>query len=115
VTPLGRVLRRCSLDELPQLLNVLNGDMALVGPRPHALAHDALWAAQVPAYALRRAVKPGLTGWAQVHGCRGPADTPAELRARIAYDCDYVRRGGLALDLWILVRTLPALVHRNAI
>jgi putative colanic acid biosynthesis UDP-glucose lipid carrier transferase len=114
VTPLGRVLRRCSLDELPQLLNVLRGEMALVGPRPHALAQDALWAAQVPGYALRRAVKPGLTGWAQVHGLRGPADTRAKLAARVAYDRDYLARGSLALDLWILLRTVPVLVHPNA-
>lgn len=106
VTPLGRLLRRFSLDELPQLWNVLRGEMSIVGPRPHALAHDDAFARLVQAYCLRNRVKPGITGWAQVHGLRGEIRSLEDLRRRLAYDLDYVRNWSLALDVKIILLTL---------
>jgi lipopolysaccharide/colanic/teichoic acid biosynthesis glycosyltransferase len=102
VTPIGRLLRRLDLDELPQLFNVLRGDMSLVGPRPERPQFIRQFARQVPRYALRHHVKAGITGWAQVHGYRGRTS----LRKRIQYDLDYINRWSLGLDLWILVRTV---------
>jgi putative colanic acid biosysnthesis UDP-glucose lipid carrier transferase len=116
VTRAGRLLRRSSLDELPQLWNVLVGEMSLVGPRPHATAHDRTLAAAIPGYAGRNRLRPGLTGWAQVHGHRGPAPTLEAMRARVALDLWYVENRSLALDLLILARTLPAVLSgRNAV
>jgi putative colanic acid biosynthesis UDP-glucose lipid carrier transferase len=108
VTRVGRLLRRTHLDELPQLLNVLRGEMALVGPRPHALAHDASYSREIPAYRLRFQVKPGMTGWAQVNGAKGETPTLAHMQQRIELDLWYAQHKGLALDLAILVRTLAA-------
>ena len=90
VTRVGRVLRRTSLDELPQLFNVLTGEMSLVGPRPHALAHDARYAALIAGYADRYRVPPGITGWAQVNGFRGKTDTLAKMQRRVDHDLAYV-------------------------
>lgn len=116
VTRLGRFLRRYSLDELPQLLNVVAGDMSLVGPRPHAQAHDTQYADLIPAYGHRFAVKPGMTGWAQVNGHRGPTPTVAVMAARIRDDVFYVRQAGILLDLQILLRTpLAIILPRNAV
>jgi len=106
VTPLGRWLRRWSLDELPQFWNVLRGEMSIVGPRPHAIAHDEAYARFVAEYFARLRVKPGITGWAQVHGLRGEIRSLEELRRRIAYDLDYVDNWSLCRDLEILARTL---------
>ncbi|MBR0830975.1 exopolysaccharide biosynthesis polyprenyl glycosylphosphotransferase [Bradyrhizobium manausense] len=115
VTRVGKWLRRTSFDELPQLLNVLDGSMSLVGPRPHALAHDGEFDKLVRKYALRRRVRPGLTGWAQVHGCRGPTPTTALVERRVEYDLWYVDNWSLRLDLAILIRTpLEVLRGRNA-
>lgn len=111
VTRIGRVLRRSSLDEVPQLFNVLLGDMSLVGPRPHAIAMDDAYAQVVPCYADRFLVRPGLTGLAQISACRGPTDTYDKIARRIARDRAYIRRWSLALDLAILVRTPLALVR----
>jgi exopolysaccharide biosynthesis polyprenyl glycosylphosphotransferase len=114
ITPLGRILRATSLDELPQLLNVLCGDMALVGPRPHAVAHDHFYARQIPSYHQRFQVRPGITGWAQVHGARGETPTVEHMQRRIELDLWYVEHRSLALDLKILARTVSvALTHRN--
>jgi len=116
ITRIGRFLRRYSLDELPQLLNVVAGDMSLVGPRPHAQSHDAHYERLVPAYGHRFAVKPGLTGWAQIHGLRGPTPTVEIMAARIQHDVFYVREAGLILDLEILLRTPLAIIRpRNAV
>lgn len=116
VTRIGLFLRRYSLDELPQLLNVILGDMSLVGPRPHAQAHDTHYADLIPAYGHRFAVKPGMTGWAQIHGHRGPTPTVDVMAARIDHDVFYVRRADFLLDLTILLRTPFAILFpRNAV
>ncbi len=115
VTRLGAFLRRSSLDELPQLLNVVRGEMSLVGPRPHAWSHDALYSTLIGTYTLRQRVKPGMTGWAQVHGHRGETSTLEAMRRRVELDLWYVRRASLWLDLKILARTpLEVLFSRNA-
>jgi putative colanic acid biosynthesis UDP-glucose lipid carrier transferase len=105
LTRLGAWLRRTSIDELPQLLNVLEGSMSLVGPRPHALAHDNQFDKIVRNYAFRRRVKPGLTGWAQVNGCRGPTPTAPSIERRVEYDLWYIDNWSLRLDFAILLQT----------
>jgi lipopolysaccharide/colanic/teichoic acid biosynthesis glycosyltransferase len=108
VTPVGRFLRRTSLDELPQLLNVLRGEISLVGPRPHALsakAADRLYGDVVAGYFARHKVKPGLTGWAQINGWRGETDTPEKIQRRVDHDIYYIENWSLFLDLYILLRT----------
>jgi len=115
VTRLGAGLRRTSIDELPQLLNVLDGSMSLVGPRPHAVAHDNQFDKIVRNYAFRRRVKPGLTGWAQVNGCRGPTPTAASIERRVEYDLWYIDNWSLKLDFAILLQTpIEILLGRNA-
>lgn len=106
ITPLGRFLRRTSLDELPQLFNVLKGDMSLVGPRPHAVAHDARYAALIDGYLARHRVKPGITGLAQINGCRGEIRSLADMERRLKLDLEYIQHWSLWLDLEILLRTL---------
>lgn len=115
ITRLGRWLRRTSLDELPQLLNVLRGEMSMVGPRPHAVQHNRLFRSQIPRYMLRHKVKPGITGWAQVNGLRGLTDTPEKMALRIEHDLWYIQNWSLWLDLRILLMTPLAMVHRNAV
>lgn len=105
VTRVGRFLRRTSIDELPQLINVIRGEMSLVGPRPHAAAHDRHFARRIDNYALRRNVKPGITGWAQVNGSRGETATLEEVRRRVGFDLWYVRQARFVLDLRILLAT----------
>jgi putative colanic acid biosynthesis UDP-glucose lipid carrier transferase len=115
VTRVGKWLRRTSIDELPQLLNVLDGSMSLVGPRPHAISHDGQFDKVVRNYAFRRRVKPGLTGWAQIHGCRGPTPTAASIERRVEYDLWYIDNWSARLDLSILVQTpIEVLRARNA-
>lgn len=116
VTSLGKWLRRTSLDELPQLWNVVIGQMSLVGPRPHALAHDKFYAAQVDNYDVRQHVKPGITGWAQVNGLRGATESIDLMRERIRYDLWYARNASLWLDIKILAHTAWVLCigQRNA-
>ena len=105
VTPLGRFLRRTSLDELPQFVNVLQGRMSIVGPRPHAVAHNELYRKLITGYMQRHKVRPGLTGWAQVNGLRGETESVDKMKARIDYDLDYLRNWSLRLDLYIIVKT----------
>ena len=105
ITRVGRILRKASLDELPQLVNVLKGEMSLVGPRPHARAHDEHYEKLIEIYRLRQTVKPGITGWAQVHGLRGETPTLASMRKRVEHDVWYAQNLSLALDIEILVRT----------
>lgn len=115
ITRIGGFLRRTSLDELPQLFNVIKGDMALVGPRPHARAHDEFFAKEIGNYLLRQAVKPGITGWAQVNGHRGETATIDAMRARVNLDIWYAARCNAGLDLKILAATpLVVLRRRNA-
>jgi exopolysaccharide biosynthesis polyprenyl glycosylphosphotransferase len=115
VTRVGRWLRRTSIDELPQLLNVLTGSMSLVGPRPHAVAHDDQFSKVVRHYAFRQHVKPGLTGWAQVNGQRGPTPTEADMRRRVDLDLWYIDNWSLRLDFLIIARTIVEIMRgRNA-
>ncbi|MBN9447724.1 MAG: sugar transferase, partial [Bosea sp.] len=106
ITRVGRHLRRYNLDELPQLINVIAGQMSLVGPRPHALAHDREYQRKIALYARRHNVKPGITGWAQVNGLRGETDTDEKMARRVAYDHWYIDNWSFWLDLAILLRTL---------
>lgn len=116
ITSVGRFLRRSSLDELPQFLNVLGGSMSLVGPRPHAAEHNELYRRLIPGYMLRHSVKPGITGWAQINGLRGITDTPDKMQRRVEYDRYYITHWSLWLDLQILMRTIPEIISgRNAI
>jgi putative colanic acid biosynthesis UDP-glucose lipid carrier transferase len=114
VTRLGRFLRRYSLDELPQLINVLQGRMSLVGPRPHAVAHNEEYRKLIDGYMVRHKVTPGMTGLAQVNGCRGETSSVEDMRRRIDYDLDYLRRWSLMLDLQILCRTLAIMFREKA-
>ena len=115
LTRIGRVLRRTSLDELPQLLNVLRGEMSIVGPRPHMVEHNQQYAALIEAYLARHRVKPGITGWAQVNGWRGETDTVDKMEWRIKHDLYYIENWSLGFDLRILARTLlVGFVHPNA-
>ncbi|WNW09645.1 undecaprenyl-phosphate glucose phosphotransferase [Pseudomonas sp. DTU_2021_1001937_2_SI_NGA_ILE_001] len=115
VTPLGRFLRRTSLDELPQFFNVLRGDMSIVGPRPHAVAHNEQYRRQVSGYMLRHKVKPGITGWAQVNGWRGETDTLDKMRKRVEFDLQYIQHWSLWLDLKIILLTLfKGFLNKNA-
>jgi putative colanic acid biosynthesis UDP-glucose lipid carrier transferase len=106
ITPFGALIRKTSLDELPQFVNVLQGRMSIVGPRPHAVAHNEQYRKLVKAYMARHKVKPGITGWAQVNGLRGETDTLDKMAARIEYDLEYLRNWTLGLDLLIIARTV---------
>ena len=106
VTKLGAVLRKYSLDELPQFINVLQGRMSVVGPRPHAVAHNEMYRGMIKGYMMRHKVKPGITGWAQVNGCRGETDTVEKMQKRIEYDLDYLRNWSLGLDAIIILNTV---------
>jgi putative colanic acid biosynthesis UDP-glucose lipid carrier transferase len=106
VTPLGGFLRRTSIDELPQLLNVLQGRMSLVGPRPHAVAHNEQYRKLIKGYMVRHKVAPGMTGWAQVHGMRGETQTVEQMEARLKYDLEYLRMWSPLMDLKILCKTV---------
>jgi len=114
VTKVGRWLRRTSLDEIPQLFNVLSGEMSLVGPRPHAIAHNEYYSSLLGTYASRHKVKPGITGWAQVNGLRGETDTPEKMSKRVEYDLQYIENWSLWFDIKILLLTPYSLFSRNA-
>ena len=105
ITRFGAFLRHRSLDELPQFLNVLLGDMSVVGPRPHALAHNEIYKQLLEQYMLRHRVKPGITGWAQIHGYRGETDTVDKMAKRVQFDLYYIQNWSLWLDLRIVLRT----------
>ena len=117
VTRIGRFLRRASLDELPQFWNVWSGEMSMVGPRPHAIGMKTAGEDShrlVAEYAWRHRMKPGLTGWAQINGSRGPVDTPEAVRKRVSLDLDYIERQTLGLDLYIMLMTAPRLLGDRA-
>lgn len=113
VTRVGAFLRRTSLDELPQFINVLQGRMSIVGPRPHAVAHNEQYRKLIKGYMLRHKVKPGITGWAQVNGLRGETETLDKMEARVRFDLDYLRNWSLWLDLKIIVRTVLVVLKRE--
>ncbi len=117
VTRVGRFIRRTSIDELPQILNVLRGEMSMVGPRPHALgslAGDALFWRVSDHYWLRHALKPGITGLAQIRGFRGATDQKEDLEKRLRCDLEYLSNWSIGLDAMILIKTLPVVIHKNA-
>lgn len=115
ITAVGFWLRRLSLDELPQLINVLRGEMSIVGPRPHAVPHNERYAALIDGYLARHDVKPGLTGWAQVNGERGLTETTEAMRRRLDRDLYYIANWSLRFDLEIFLKTFPAVLRgRNA-
>ena len=115
VTPFGAFLRKASLDELPQLFNVIGGSMSLVGPRPHAVAQNEQYRVLIDGYMVRHKVRPGITGWAQVNGWRGETETLEKMKKRVEFDLDYLKHWSLSLDLWILFRTVwVVLLDRNA-
>ena len=115
ITPLGAFLRRTSLDELPQFFNVLRGEMSVVGPRPHAVAHNEQYRKQVSGYMLRHKVKPGITGWAQINGWRGETDTLDKMQKRVEFDLQYIEHWSVWLDLKIILLTLfKGFVNKNA-
>jgi putative colanic acid biosysnthesis UDP-glucose lipid carrier transferase len=111
VTAFGALLRKLSIDELPQLVNVLKGDMSIVGPRPHALAHDEFYGALIPTYAQRFRARPGLTGYAQVNGFRGEIHDTRAMSDRVAADNSYIDEWSPTLDLAILIKTVPLIFH----
>lgn len=114
ITPLGKILRKTSLDEIPQLINVLKGDMSFVGPRPHAISHNRQYGDIIDKYAARHHMKPGITGWAQVNGWRGETDTIEKMQKRIEYDLYYMENWSLVLDIKILALTGLVFFHKNA-
>ena len=109
ITPFGAFIRKTSLDELPQFLNVLQGRMSIVGPRPHAVAHNETYRKLVKGYMVRHKVKPGITGWAQVSGYRGETETVDKMEKRIEYDLEYLRNWSLGFDLWIIFKTVAVI------
>jgi putative colanic acid biosysnthesis UDP-glucose lipid carrier transferase len=113
VTRFGAFIRRTSIDELPQLFNVLQGNMSMVGPRPHAVAHNEMYRGLIKGYMMRHKVKPGITGWAQVNGLRGETSTVDKMRERIEYDLDYLRRWSIAFDIQILLKTLKIVLRQT--
>ncbi|HEY5928877.1 MAG TPA: exopolysaccharide biosynthesis polyprenyl glycosylphosphotransferase, partial [Burkholderiales bacterium] len=113
VTRLGTLLRATSLDELPQFLNVLQGRMSVVGPRPHAVAHNETYRKLINGYMIRHKVKPGITGLAQVNGARGETDTIDKMRLRVEYDLAYMRSWSLQLDFFILLKTVVVVLGRQ--
>ncbi len=115
ITPLGHFLRKTSLDELPQFINVIQGPMSIVGPRPHAVAHNEMYRHDIDGYMLRHMVKPGITGWAQINGYRGETDTIEKMQKRIEFDLDYIKNWSLGMDLKIIFLTIfRGFVDKNA-
>ena len=106
VTPFGKFIRKTSLDELPQFINVLQGRMSIVGPRPHAISHNELYRKVIKGYMVRHKVKPGITGWAQVNGFRGETETIESMKTRIDYDIEYLKNWSLSLDIKIIFKTV---------
>ncbi|MBK9662566.1 MAG: undecaprenyl-phosphate glucose phosphotransferase [Nitrosomonas sp.] len=112
-TKIGAFLRRTSLDELPQFINVLQGRMSIVGPRPHAVAHNELYRKLIKGYMLRHKAKPGITGWAQVNGWRGETEELDKMKGRIEHDLYYLKNWSIWLDLWIILRTIWTVIRKD--
>lgn len=113
ITPIGRFIRRTSIDELPQLFNVLQGKMSLVGPRPHAIAHNNYYTGKINAYMARHRIKPGITGWAQINGCRGETETIDKMQKRVELDLAYINTWSLWLDIKIIIKTPFTLLSKD--
>jgi putative colanic acid biosynthesis UDP-glucose lipid carrier transferase len=113
ITTFGRILRKTSLDELPQFVNVLQGRMSVVGPRPHAVAHNETYRKVIKGYMVRHKVKPGITGWAQINGFRGETDTIDKMQSRVEYDLDYLRNWSAKLDIYIILKTIAMLLRKE--
>jgi putative colanic acid biosynthesis UDP-glucose lipid carrier transferase len=113
ITPLGAFLRKTSLDELPQFINVLQGRMSIVGPRPHAVVHNEMYRKMITGYMIRHKVKPGITGWAQVNGLRGETETLDKMKERIDYDIDYLRNWSPKLDMYIVIKTVLVVLRKE--
>ena len=113
VTRIGAFIRRTSIDELPQFINVLQGTMSLVGPRPHAVAHNDYYSDKVNAYLARHRIKPGITGLAQISGCRGETETLDKMEKRVELDLAYINNWSLGLDIKILIKTPLSLVSKD--
>lgn len=114
LTPIGTFLRKSSIDELPQIINVLKGDMSLVGPRPHAVSHNHYYSEKISIYMSRHRILPGMTGLAQVNGCRGETDTLEKMEKRVEYDLTYINNWSVWLDIRIMVKTVYTLFSKNA-
>ncbi|RBP52954.1 undecaprenyl-phosphate glucose phosphotransferase [Arenicella xantha] len=115
ITKVGAVIRKYSIDELPQLINVFNGSMSLVGPRPHAVAHNEYYRDKVHGYMARHKIRPGITGWAQINGCRGETEVIEKMQRRLRYDLEYIQNWSIALDIRILFKTLHTIfTDKNA-
>ena len=112
ITHAGAWLRRSKVDELPQFINVLQGRMSIVGPRPHAVAHNETYRKLIKGYMVRHKVRPGITGWAQVNGCRGETETLDKMKRRVDYDLEYLRKWSFLMDVRIILRTI-GLMHRD--
>lgn len=116
LTKIGRILRRSNLDELPQFINVLKGDMSIVGPRPHAIAYEKIYSGWIHEYSLRYSVKPGITGWAQIHGLRGDVldenENKSRARKRVQYDLWYIKNRSFPIDVKIIFRTILLLIKQ---
>ena len=111
VTKSGAILRKTSIDELPQLINVFIGNMSLVGPRPHAVAHNEFYRTKVPGYMARHQIKPGITGLAQVNGCRGETSDIKDMERRVQFDLQYIKNWSVWLDVWIMIRTVTTVLN----
>ena len=114
ITHVGRIIRKTSIDELPQLFNVLSGTMSMVGPRPHAIEHNTDYDQRIHSYMTRHRIKPGITGLAQVKGYRGETDTLDKMKKRVEYDMQYINNWSFWLDIKILAMTIPALLRNEA-
>ena len=110
ITAFGAFMRRTSLDELPQFVNVLQGRMSIVGPRPHAVAHNEMYRKLIKGYMVRHKVKPGITGWAQINGWRGETDTEEKIQKRVEHDLYYIENWSVFFDLYILLKTPVSLI-----
>ena len=115
ITKVGAFIRRTSLDELPQFINVLQGSMSIVGPRPHAVAHNELYRDKIDGYMQRHLVKPGITGWAQINGWRGETDTLEKMEKRVEFDLDYISNWSLLFDLRIVCLTFISVVYNKEV
>ena len=113
ITSFGKLLRKTSLDELPQFINVIQGRMSVVGPRPHAVSHNETYRKIIKGYMVRHKVRPGITGWAQINGFRGETATLDKMQKRVEFDTDYLRNWSIKLDIYIIIKTIAMLLRKQ--